>query len=521
MLHKRILLQLTAVVGLWLGNIAHGQNVIRLDDPQMESAGEAVLFPFDNYSVPFRHGVQLQLVQAEKYSGNPVITTGDPGSADSAELTYYGTVVRVGDELRMWYLGRGEAEPTPYRICYAVSKDGLHWTRPSLGLVEYGGNRDNNLVDLDLGGKAMACCVLYEPQEKDAERRFKMFCEVASVRHRGVVAFSADGLRWKKSPLNPVTHARIEPTGLVRRHGCYYVLGQNAGMDQAFQKRVLIVLASYDFERWTDAAVLGFRRDAVPPRTVLHHYNMGPQVHLGAGIWDRGNVLLGLYGQWDGATHTGDRRELRMDLGLLLSQDGMHYREPIPDFKMIDAFEEGWSADNPHGDAPRLAQGQGMANIGDKTLVWYAIWGPEGNESIRAAHWTRDRLGYFSPTREPIEGQTWVPEVLPHFISTPIDLGNSSGRVYVNASHLGETSQITVEVLDERFEAIAGLTEAECRPMTDSSLRYAIRWGDKTSIGPFDGPIRVRVNFRGVRLEDARVYAVYVTQDVNDRGNED
>lgn len=30
--------------------------------------------------------------------------------------------------------------------CYAESKDGIHWTRPDLGLFEFNGSRNNNII---------------------------------------------------------------------------------------------------------------------------------------------------------------------------------------------------------------------------------------------------------------------------------------------------------------------------------------------------------------------------------------
>jgi len=46
-------------------------------------------------------------------------------------------------------------------------------------------------------------------------------------------------------------------------------------------------------------------------------------------VWNRGNVLLGIYGQWHG-DRSGDRHLVTMDLGLVLSNDGLHYRSPFP-----------------------------------------------------------------------------------------------------------------------------------------------------------------------------------------------
>jgi len=33
-------------------------------------------------------------------------------------------------------------------VCYAVSKDGIHWEKPELGIVEFGGNKKNNILML-------------------------------------------------------------------------------------------------------------------------------------------------------------------------------------------------------------------------------------------------------------------------------------------------------------------------------------------------------------------------------------
>ena len=214
--------------------------------------------------------------------------------------------------------------------------------------------------------------------------------------------------------------------------------------------------------------------------------------------------------QWNAPLHSDDRRDLRMDIGLLVSADGLHYHEPIPDFRIIEAREEGWRTVSPTGDPPRLAQGQGVVNLGDKTVTWYSIWAGQGSEGIRAAWWRRDRLGYFHATRAPIEGQTWLDEVKPHFISAPIRLPAGGGRVFLNASHLSEHARLAVEILDEQFRPVPDHTAAQCEPFRDdSAFRLPVRW-QRGDIVQSAQPVRVRVDFDGLRLEDARVYAVYV-----------
>ena len=62
----------------------------------------------------------------------------------------YSSVLHDGSTYHAWYhamdtvqwdTGHGRGS-----ICYARSKDGIHWEKPAAGLVEYNGNRQNNIV---------------------------------------------------------------------------------------------------------------------------------------------------------------------------------------------------------------------------------------------------------------------------------------------------------------------------------------------------------------------------------------
>ena len=378
---------------------------------------EIILFPFDDYSIPFQHGVRLQL---ESRGGETkiVLGTGNPGAPDSRLVVYYGTVKRVGDELWMWYLGQGDGDQWHQRVCLARSKDGYNWEKPELGLVEYGGNVNNNLVDLT-GDKhhITACVVFYEPEDPDPKHKFKMAFESSKYNNELAVAFSEDGLRWEESPENPVG-PNFEMTGGTRFNGCYYLTGQDGGSHFP-PSRKLETRISYDFEQWTQSSCLGLRRDNIPPRPMNYDFHAGEQVHVGAALWNRGNVIIGFYGQWHGHP-SGDRRLLTMDLGLVVSNDGLHYREPIPDFRIVPAAEDGWLLPQglvpPVGHTavhfPGLIQGQGFENIGDETLSWYVPWPVHDSDGVRVASWMRDRLGYF---------QSFLgPEQNSHFISPPL-----------------------------------------------------------------------------------------------------
>ena len=59
-------------------------------------------------------------------------------------------------------------------LCYAESSDGVHWTKPDLGLVEYQGNKNNNLLisGPQVGGFALA--YVFIDEGKDAREEYKM-----------------------------------------------------------------------------------------------------------------------------------------------------------------------------------------------------------------------------------------------------------------------------------------------------------------------------------------------------------
>ena len=464
---------------------------------------EAVLFAFDEYSIRFTTGLKLELVPGKEPGGaNPIVVGRGPrGAPDDEGVRYYGAVAEVDGELRMWYEGNGSLDDGGRRICYAVSRDGEHWEKPSLGLIEYGGTRDNNIVDLFGGDPVISAApVIHDPDDPDPSRRFKMCIETGLYGNQLTVAFSADGLRWEVPDFNPVGPP-MEMAGLIKWGGCYYVNGQDEfgwHGSQWGRARKLVSFASCDFEHWTQASAMGFRRDNLPPRQVMHNWNTAEEVHLGTCCWDRGNVIVGVYGMWHG-TPTGNRRFITMDLGLLVSQDALHYREPVPDYLFIPALEEPGLAP---GSAPALMQGQGMLNRGDRTLFWYELW---AGSDVRLATWERDRLGSLSVFRE----KTLLPLPAPHALSCALEpTGDTS--VGLNVSGLGPHAQIAVELVDERFRPIAGYSGGDAAVIDRDGLDVPVAWPGGATVLARLGAYRVKLDFRGIRAEDARLFAIYI-----------
>lgn len=463
---------------------------------------EAVLFGFDDRAFPFQNHVQTWLNPGRK--PEVVLRHGPEGSHDEG-LLYYGTVLRIDDAFRMWYVGNNGPLDNyiGYELrdcvqCYATSKDGVSWEKPSLGLVEFNGSRNNNICDFPVPSLWSTAAVLHDPDDPDPNRRFKVAYEARYNKAMLFsVAFSPDGLHWRPSPRNPIK-AVLEVAGVTKFRGLYYVYGHSDFSAHAsLRARRLTSFVSDDFEHWSPCSALGLDRspNLVGPSTA-DAGSQWEEVHLGAGLWNRGNVLLGIYGQWHGH-FSGDRRWVVLDLGLAISHDALHFHEPIPGFRFIPARE---TPESPRGMGPALMQGQGMENVGDQTYYWYGLWrGPEGS-GVRLVTWPRDRLGMLRP---------FLPDK-PQTISCPIQVLRGPASVFVNASGLGENSRLRVGLLTEGFRPISGYSDDEAAVIAENGLRVPVRWKAGDTIPGSSGLIRVDVRFEGVRPEDAALHAVYI-----------
>lgn len=122
----------------------------------------------------------------------------------------YSCVMQVGNLYHLWY-------PADAGLCYARSKDGIHWEKPSLGLAEFQGSRDNNIV-VGLGAGGIDKCgsegmVFYDPTAPE-DQRFRYATRISDELKDTVVFSSPDGIHWR------LTHQKVltftHPTG--RQH---------------------------------------------------------------------------------------------------------------------------------------------------------------------------------------------------------------------------------------------------------------------------------------------------------------
>jgi hypothetical protein len=139
-------------------------------------------------------------------------------------------VLKIGDQWHMWYAAfdHDYRDDNDCHFCYARSKDGVHWEKPSLGIYSYKGNTANNVL---LSGFNF-CSFIFDENALPAER----FRAVgASQRKTGGTptvngmgwwiygATSPDGLRWKVVD-EPLLKKNSDSANICIRDGNVYRL---------------------------------------------------------------------------------------------------------------------------------------------------------------------------------------------------------------------------------------------------------------------------------------------------------
>ena len=112
----------------------------------------------------------------------------------------YITVFRDGDLIRMYYRGgptAGKSDNSNEQTCYAESKDGIHWTKPKLGLFEFNGNKENNII-LKTNPHFSHNFAPFRDEKPGVpvDQRYKALAGSHQTKLCGFV--SADGIHWKQ-----------------------------------------------------------------------------------------------------------------------------------------------------------------------------------------------------------------------------------------------------------------------------------------------------------------------------------
>ena len=160
----------------------------------------------------------------------PVLSPGAPGAWDAGSLGQAG-VLKDGHRFRMWYGGYVDRLQQG-RAGYAESADGVHWRKPELGLVRFGGQQTNICFSLQPGLNSNEYELPVEVIRDEAappERRYLMFLHTQGPQGFIVdVATSPDGRRFVRAPHNARHYAFDEVPRNSTLHGAAVVLKEDS-----------------------------------------------------------------------------------------------------------------------------------------------------------------------------------------------------------------------------------------------------------------------------------------------------
>ena len=132
---------------------------------------------------------------------------------------------------------------------YAESRDGIHWEKPSLGLVEFEGSRDNNILMMYAHGTG----VMMDEQELDPAKRYKLMTRVDYPGVPGfmAVSFSPDGIHWQELTRWPNHNPQADSHNFVFRD---HTDGKFKLITRIWKNgmRVSAMCESSDFINWSE-----------------------------------------------------------------------------------------------------------------------------------------------------------------------------------------------------------------------------------------------------------------------------
>ena len=148
-------------------------------------------------------------------------------------------------------------------VCYAESSDGIHWSKPNLGIHKWTGVDDNNIIWM--GSPKAHNFAPFKDTNPNClpEQRYKAIG--GTITSKGLWTFqSADGIHWKRLSDGPVvtkgafdSHNTIFWDAKRKRYSMYvrYV---------ADSLRLVGMCHSTDFRTWSEPVGLDYRTS--PPQ---------------------------------------------------------------------------------------------------------------------------------------------------------------------------------------------------------------------------------------------------------------
>jgi len=499
--------------------------------------GKLTYFAIDDVSLPYRHNVFLAINKPEVRKA-AVLLPSEYGSGrpDDVAAHFYGTVLHDEGKYRMWYYAchKGINPDLPPKmmqqlakapvwgweciqgpLCYAESEDGIQWSKPDLSQVSFKGSVHNNALSLPhvhVSGAA----VIKDAEDPDPNRRYKMvyqffpdFTEPV-IEENGTMttvatAVSPDGINWKVTGI-PFINQFVEHCSFMKHDGKYiihyHVMDNWGHLSEGGAKsgRTGVARVSTDFDYWPDVWVDTF---ALPEpqdhakRGMAHEY---AQVHLGVGAAGFGNVSIGIFGLWHNAAFDTFRK-ISGDLGLVISNDGLHFREPAKGFVFVDR-EDSPATPSPCGRGYNtiLCQGNGILNVGEETLIYHGRW---RNATERAS--IQDYSGEVALAKLPLDrwgSLSLIPGQKKGVVLSSLTELSGGERIRLNADGL---EGISVGLLGEDFKPLPGFERVTMKG--GGSFGAKVKWERAL---PANVKVYIKIEMNSDGAADPKLYAMYV-----------
>jgi hypothetical protein len=465
------------------------------DSLPLIGAGVVQLF-VDNDRVDATQNIRRTYHSVEKHPENPVIRKVEPWETERGT---WGSIIYDQDEkiFKAWYGGESgrQKESIPgslsscHVLCYATSRDGIHWDRPRLGIYEAFGTKENNVVigDDRLDGLCHWESLHKDPFDPNPERRYKAI-GWSSYDWDGPMSgiysmCSPDGLQWNLSP-EPIVHFHPRPgTNDLGPIG-----DAQAMMVDTLKKRYVAFLrrspnrvfsVSEDFVTWTPPAISMKSRD----RGSLYN-------HMG---FVYGDHYLGQLSYLNSLDNTNTL----MDVWLITSRDGEVWERVDTGKPLIGLGDIGeWDRYN-----LRLT-GAPPIRVGSKLYFYYRHTANRHTPYVGKD--TTDKAGGLGLATLRLDGFASVAAGFDGGRLTTKPFRFAGSELQVNAK--ADFGQLTVEVLDEQGQPLPGFTADACLPMSTDGVEQPICWKESESLAQLkDRPICLRFNLKNVRLYAYRI----------------
>ena len=435
------------------------------------------LFLHDDALIAERDGVELRTARIRKHPANPLIGIDRPWERGRFNYT---CVIQDREEglYKMWYqMILSNPGDNKSRCHYAVSQDGIHWEKPALGLVEFEGSKENNILFEELKGirGTPSYWVYKDYAEVDPGKRYKMMLQSWGFQGRASkTAYSPDGVRWTMSEFGNLPGPFDSQNGLFWDES----IGQYVGYFRSHVRgyRSISRATSPDGFHWSRPMTVETVDEQDP--VTWHLYIPGVFKYHGA----RNTYIMMTTGFDDTAN------EMYPQLGV--SRDGIHwhrFREPI-----IPPGEAGtWDAGSTRGIGSEIMfEGQ--------TALFYhgSSVGGHVDGGKQAIGLALIQQGAFVGWHAAATGTLTT-----HRLRTR---HHHRDKFFLNVD--AEGGSVRAELLDDDGNVLPGFSRADCQPITTAGSKIRVEWAgaEELEVHLRAGTVRLKLY-----LEKATAYGFH------------